>query len=155
MTSLTRDPLLWILLVVLVAAVVAVLRAGRTNMALRRTRKDLEAGLGEARGDIGQLHAHIAALTAQHQRDLADVRADAEASTKAVLKSAMGTLQSLAEEQQVLLDNLLKKYGDTTDVLADLMTVDHTGSQFSRRARGHLRAVRRLAGPARARRHRL
>ncbi|WP_208902324.1 ATP-binding protein [Streptomyces incarnatus] len=136
MTSLTTDPLLWILLVVLVAAVVAVLRARRTNMALRRTRKDLEAGLGQARGDVGQLHTHIAALTAQHQRDLADVRADAEAATKAVLKSAMGTLQSLAEEQQVLLDSLLKKYGDTTDVLADLMTVDHTGSQFGRRAKG-------------------
>ncbi|MFJ7150259.1 ATP-binding protein [Streptomyces sp. NPDC100445] len=136
MTSLTRDPLLWILLVVLVAAVAAVMRARRTNMALRRTRKDLETGLGQARGDVGQLHNHIAALTAQHQRDLADVRADAEAATKAVLKSAMGTLQSLAEEQQVLLDALLKKYGDTTDVLADLMSVDHTGSQFGRRAKG-------------------
>ncbi|MEW2511937.1 ATP-binding protein [Streptomyces sp. NPDC046870] len=136
MTSLTQDPLLWVLLVVLVAAVVAVMRARRTNMALRRTKKDLEAGLGEARGDVGELHAHIATLTAQHQRDLADVRADAEAATKAVLKSAMGTLQSLAEEQQVLLDSLLKKYGDTTEMLADLMTVDHTGSQFGRRAKG-------------------
>ncbi|MEV5874600.1 ATP-binding protein [Streptomyces sp. NPDC052101] len=136
MTSLTQDPLLWILLVVLIAAVAAVMRARRTNMALRRTRKDLETGLGEARGDVGQLHTHIAALTAQHQRDLADVRADAEAGTKAVLKSAMGTLQSLAEEQQVLLDSLLRKYGDTTDVLADLMSVDHTGSQFGRRAKG-------------------
>ncbi|MEU2226188.1 ATP-binding protein [Streptomyces sp. NPDC018347] len=136
MTSLTQDPLLWILLVVLIAAVVAVMRARRTNIALRRTKKDLETGLGEARGDVGQLHAHVAALTAQHQRDLADVRADAEASTKAVLKSAMGTLQSLAEEQQVLLDDLLKKYGDTTDVLGDLMAVDHTGSQFGRRAKG-------------------
>ncbi|GHE03131.1 ATP-binding protein [Streptomyces alanosinicus] len=136
MTSLTQDPLLWILLVVLIAAIIAVMRARRTNMALRRTRKDLEAGLGEARRDVGQLHTHVAALTAQQQRDLADVRADAEASTKAVLKSAMGTLQSLAEEQQVLLDSLLRKYGDTTDVLADLMSVDHTGSQFGRRAKG-------------------
>ncbi|MEU4929171.1 ATP-binding protein [Streptomyces yokosukanensis] len=136
MTSLTQDPLLWILLVVLIAAIAAVMRARRTNMALRRTRKDLETGLGEARGDVGQLHTHIATLSAQHQRDLADVRGDAEAATKAVLKSAMGTLQSLAEEQQVLLDSLLKKYGDTTDVLADLMSVDHTGSQFGRRAKG-------------------
>ncbi|WP_193433609.1 ATP-binding protein [Streptomyces fodineus] len=136
MTSLTQDPLLWILLVVLIAAVVAVMRARRTNMALRRTRKDLETGLGEARGDIGRLHAHIAALNTQHHGELADVRADAEAATKAVLKSAMGTLQSLAEEQQVLLDSLLRKYGDTTEVLADLMAVDHTGSQFGRRAKG-------------------
>ncbi|QHA09693.1 ATP-binding protein [Streptomyces broussonetiae] len=105
-------------------------------MALRRKRNDLEAGITAARGEVGHLHAHIAALNDQHDHALADVRADAEAATKAVLKSAMGTLQSLAEEQQVLLDGLLKKYGDDTGVLADLMSVDHTGSQFSRRAKG-------------------
>ncbi|MET7378910.1 ATP-binding protein [Streptomyces sp. NPDC005526] len=136
MTSLIQDPLLWILLVVLAAAVVAVLRARRTNMALRRTKNDLETGLGRAHAELGQARTHMAALGTQHELDLADVRADAESSTKAVLKSAMGTLQSLAEEQQVLLDNLLKKYGDDTEVLADLMSVDHTGSQFGRRAKG-------------------
>ncbi|MFF8945086.1 ATP-binding protein [Streptomyces sp. NPDC014864] len=136
MTSLIQDPLLWILLVVLAAAVVAVLRARRTNMALRRTKNDLETGLGRAHAELGQARTHVAALGTQHELDLADVRADAESSTKAVLKSAMGTLQSLAEEQQVLLDNLLKKYGDDTEVLADLMSVDHTGSQFGRRAKG-------------------
>ncbi|MFF5157704.1 ATP-binding protein [Streptomyces sp. NPDC000348] len=136
MTSLIGDPLLWILLVVLVAAVFAVLRARRTNLALRRTKKDLETGLGHAQGRIDQLQEHIASLGTQHSGDLADVRADAESSTKAVLKSAMGTLQSLAEEQQLLLDGLLQKYGNDTEVLADLMSVDHTGSQFSRRAKG-------------------
>ncbi|OBQ52077.1 histidine kinase [Streptomyces sp. H-KF8] len=105
-------------------------------MALRRTRKDLEANLGQTQGQLAQQQAHITALNARHQGDLADVRADAESSTKAVLKSAMGTLQSLAEEQQLLLDELLKKYGNDTEVLADLMSVDHTGSQFSRRAKG-------------------
>ncbi|CAL9358561.1 sensor histidine kinase [Streptomyces griseomycini] len=136
MTSLIRDPLLWVLLVVLVAAVFAVMRARRTNLALRRTKNDLETGLGQAQGRIVQLQEHIASLNARHKDDLADVRADAESSTKAVLKSAMGTLQSLAEEQQLLLDGLLKKYGDDAEVLADLMSVDHTGSQFSRRAKG-------------------
>ncbi|MFC8366757.1 ATP-binding protein [Streptomyces sp. CB02400] len=136
MTSLIGDPLLWILLVVLVAAVFAVQRARRTNLALRRTKKDLETGLGQAQGRIDQLQGHIASLDTQHRGDLADVRADAESSTKAVLKSAMGTLQSLAEEQQLLLDGLLQKYGNDTEVLADLMSVDHTGSQFSRRAKG-------------------
>lgn len=136
MTSLIGDPLLWILLVVLVAAVFAVQRARRTNLALRRTKNDLETGLGQAQGRIDQLQGHIAALDTQHRGDLADVRADAESSTKAVLKSAMGTLQSLAEEQQLLLDGLLQKYGNDTEVLADLMSVDHTGSQFSRRAKG-------------------
>lgn len=136
MTSLIEDPLLWILLVVLVAAVFAVQRARRTNQALRRTKNDLETGLGQAQGRVDQLQGHIAALDSQHRGDLADVRADAESSTKAVLKSAMGTLQSLAEEQQLLLDGLLQKYGNDTEVLADLMSVDHTGSQFSRRAKG-------------------
>ncbi|MFF6813658.1 ATP-binding protein [Streptomyces sp. NPDC012403] len=136
MTSLTGDPLLWILLVVLVAAVFAVQRARRTNLALRKTKKDLEDGLGQAQSRIDQLQGHIASLDTQHRGDLADVRADAESSTKAVLKSAMGTLQSLAEEQQLLLDGLLQKYGNDTEVLADLMSVDHTGSQFSRRAKG-------------------
>ncbi|CAM5632412.1 ATP-binding protein [Streptomyces pilosus] len=136
MTSLIEDPLLWILLVVLVAAVFAVQRARRTNLALRRTKNDLETNLGHAQGRIDQLQGHISALDIQHRGDLADVRADAESSTKAVLKSAMGTLQSLSEEQQLLLDGLLKKYGNDTEVLADLMAVDHTGSQFGRRAKG-------------------
>ncbi|GGV40580.1 ATP-binding protein [Streptomyces griseoflavus] len=136
MTSLIEDPLLWILLVVLVAAVFAVQRARRTNLALRRTKNDLETNLGHAHGRIDQLQGHISALGDQHRGDLANVRADAESSTKAVLKSAMGTLQSLSEEQQLLLDGLLKKYGNDTEVLADLMAVDHTGSQFGRRAKG-------------------
>ena len=136
MTSLIKDPLLWILLVVLAAAVLAVLRARRTNLALRRTRKDLEAGLGQAQGRIGQLEAHIGTLDTRHRGELADVRADAESATKAVLKSAMGTLQSLAEEQQLLLDPQLNKYGNHSEVLADQMSVDHTRSQFSRRAKG-------------------
>ncbi|MFJ8898430.1 ATP-binding protein [Streptomyces sp. NPDC102351] len=136
MTSLIEDPLLWILLLVLAAAVLAVLRARRTNLALRRTRKDLESGLGQAQGRIEQLQTHITSMDTRHRGELAEVRADAESSTKAVLKSAMGTLQSLAEEQQLLLDGLLKKYGNDSEVLADLMSVDHTGSQFSRRAKG-------------------
>ncbi|EFE71382.1 MULTISPECIES: ATP-binding protein [Streptomyces] len=136
MTSLIRDPLVWILLVVLIAAVFAVMRARRTNLALRRTKNDLETGLGQAQGQVARLQEHIALLNTQHKDDLAGVRADAESSTKAVLKSAMGTLQSLAEEQQLLLDGLLKKYGNDTEVLADLMSVDHTGSQFGRRAKG-------------------
>jgi hypothetical protein len=136
MKSIVQDPLLWILIVVLVAAAFALPRARRTNLALRKKQGDLEGGLGQAQGQIAQLQGHIAALSDRHHRDVADVRADAESATKAVLKSAMGTLQSLAEEQQLLLDRMLKKYGNESEVLADLMGVDHTGSQFSRRAKG-------------------
>ncbi|MGA4838188.1 ATP-binding protein [Streptomyces sp. G45] len=136
MTSLIQDPLLWILLVVLFGAVTAVSRARRTNLALRKARKDLEAELGSARGQLAHVHGQLTAQSSQHEQDVAEVRADAKSSTTAVVKSAMGTLQSLAEEQQLLLDGLLKKYGDDTEVLADLMAVDHTGSQLGRRAKG-------------------
>ncbi|WP_431033143.1 ATP-binding protein [Streptomyces sp. P6-2-1] len=136
MTSFFRDPLLWFSLVVLVVAVFAVLRARRTNLSLRKAKAELEAGLGRARGDLAHLEARTASLSERHHGELADVRADAESSTKAVLKSAMGTLQSLAEEQQLLLDGLLQKYGDDSEMLADLMSVDHTGSQIGRRAKG-------------------
>jgi hypothetical protein len=136
MTSFFRDPLLWFSLAVLVAGVFAVLRARRTNLSLRKAKAELEAGLGRARGDLAHLEARTASLNDRHQGELADVRADAESSTKAVLKSAMGTLQSLAEEQQLLLDGLLQKYGDDSEMLADLMSVDHTGSQIGRRAKG-------------------
>lgn len=136
MTSLFQDPLLWILIVVLVAALAAILRARRTNLVLRTTRRELETDLDLARSELVLTHTRLSAASGQHDQEVAEVRADAEAATKAVLKSAMGTLQSLAEEQQLLLDGLLKKYGDDSEVLADLMAVDHTGSQFSRRAKG-------------------
>ncbi|MFC3346231.1 sensor histidine kinase [Streptomyces echinoruber] len=136
MTSWIQDPLLWILLVVLVTAVFAVMRARRTNMALRRKNSALRGELDAAHLENGRLHNQLTSVQTQYAADLAEVRADAESATKAVLKSAMGTLQSLAEEQQVLLDSLLKKYGDDTGVLADLMLVDHTGAQVSRRAKG-------------------
>jgi hypothetical protein len=136
MTSFIQDPLLWVLIIVIVAAVLAVMRARRTNMALRRNNDNLQSNLVAVQGQLRQVQTGYETLTARHVDDLAEVRADAESATKAVLKSAMGTLQSLAEEQQVLLDNLQKQYGDDTRVLADLMLIDHTSSQFSRRTKG-------------------
>ncbi|MEV0641768.1 ATP-binding protein [Streptomyces sp. NPDC050619] len=136
MTSLIQDPALWILLVVVIAAVFAMMRARRTNMALRTNNNNLQSSLVAAQGQLGHVQSSYEALTDRHVEDLAEVRADAESATKAVLKSAMGTLQSLAEEQQVLLDSLQKDYGDDARVLADLMLIDHTSSQFSRRTKG-------------------
>jgi hypothetical protein len=136
MTSFIQDPLLWILLIVIIAAAFAVMRARRTNMALRRNNDNLQSNLVAVQGQLRQVQTGYETLTSRHIEDLAEVRADAESATKSVLKSAMGTLQSLAEEQQVLLDNLQKEYGDDSRVLADLMLVDHTSSQFSRRTKG-------------------
>ncbi|MFF2655486.1 ATP-binding protein [Streptomyces sp. NPDC058045] len=136
MTSLFRDPLLWILLVVLLAAVTAVLRARRTNLALRRHNTDLRGTGDTLRVDRDRLHQENATLRNRYAADLAEVRKDAEDDTKSVLKSAMRTLQVLADQQQGVIDKVQKKYGDDEQILADLMMVDHTNSQFSRRAQG-------------------
>ncbi|HET9383341.1 MAG TPA: ATP-binding protein, partial [Streptomyces sp.] len=58
---------------------------------------------------------------------------EAEEATKTVLKSAMRTLQGLAAEQQLVVSRLQSKYGDST-MLQDLLEIDHTNSQFGRRA---------------------
>jgi len=105
-------------------------------MHLRRQRTDLEgehAALRERHNDLGAAYSR---LSDQHQAELAEVRQDAEEDTKSVLKAAMRTLQGLADEQQVVIDRLQRKYGDNPQILSDLMTIDHTNSQFGRRAQG-------------------
>ncbi|MFI1353098.1 ATP-binding protein [Streptomyces sp. NPDC020898] len=136
MTSLIQDPILWILFVVLVAAVAAVMRARRTNMALRRKSNDLQSAREAAQNERDRLYAEYTQLNAQHANDLAAVRKDAEEDTKAVLKSAMRTLQVLADEQQLIIEKSQRRYGDDEQVLSDLMMIDHTNSQFGRRAQG-------------------
>ncbi|MGV9247175.1 ATP-binding protein [Streptomyces sp. NPDC003710] len=137
MTSFTRDPLLWILLVVLLAAVVAVMRARRTNMALRKQNAELSADLHGTRTEAQRLHIENAGLRSEQERALAEVRRDAEAETKDVLRAWMRTLQVLADEQQRSISDLARlKYGDDPQLLADFMTIDHTNSQFGRRAQG-------------------
>lgn len=83
-----------------------------------------------------ELHVAHTGLTHQHSAELAEVRRDAEEETKAVLKAAVRTLQGLADEQQVVIENAQKKYGDDPGMLADLMAIDHANSQFGRRAQG-------------------
>ncbi|MFJ7899101.1 ATP-binding protein [Streptomyces sp. NPDC096198] len=137
MTSLIKEPLLWLLLVVLIAAALAVNRARRTNMALRKQNTDLGSVRDGLHLETQRLHAEYAALRADQERALAEVRGDAEAETKDVLKSWMRSLQVLADQQQRSISDLARlKYGDDAQVLADLMTIDHTNSQFGRRAQG-------------------
>ena len=136
MTSLFEDPLLWVLLVVLIAAIFAVMRARRTNIQLRANNNKLHGDVASVRGQLAELQTTYSSVSARHAADLEEVRKDAESATKATLKSAVGTLATLAEEQLALLDGLQQKYGDDHAVLGDLMLVDHTGSQFSRRTKG-------------------
>ncbi|MEU6236675.1 ATP-binding protein [Kitasatospora sp. NPDC047058] len=136
MTSFVREPLVWVLVVVMLAAVGAALQAWRTNQALRRRNVSLEeAGslAARQRDELGVLNTQ---LQGRHAADVAEVRRDAEEDTKAVLKAAMRTLQGLADEQQVVIDRVQRKYGDSPQILADLMVIDHANSQFGRRAQG-------------------
>ncbi|MFI2791371.1 ATP-binding protein, partial [Kitasatospora sp. NPDC018614] len=137
MTSLMKDPLLWILLGVLVTAVLAVMRARRTNMALRRQGADLRTDRDRLDAERLRLHAEYETLRAEHERALAEVRDVAESETKDVLRAWMRTLQVLADEQQRSISDLARlKYGNDPKILADFMTIDHTNSQFGRRAQG-------------------
>ncbi|GAA3808209.1 ATP-binding protein [Streptomyces chiangmaiensis] len=137
MTSLMKDPLLWILLVVLIAAVIAVTLARRTNMALRKQNADLHADQSRLDAKRQRLHNENATLRTEHDRILAQVRSDAEEEIKAALRTWMRNLQVLADEQQRSISDLARlKYGNDPEILADLMKIDHANSQFSGRAQG-------------------
>ncbi|MFE9424996.1 ATP-binding protein [Kitasatospora sp. NPDC006697] len=61
----------------------------------------------------------------------AEARADQNA--KAALKSTMRALQGLANEQQAAISQMQERH-DQPAVLRDLLEIDHTNSQFNRRA---------------------
>ncbi|MGV9912598.1 sensor histidine kinase [Streptomyces tendae] len=119
MTEYTGNPLLWVALVALVAAAVLISRQRRAARALRQQVQGLRDHYTELENDYGK-----SVQAAQEQ---------AEDETKTVLKSAMRTLQGLAAEQQLVLSRLQNKYGDSP-LLQDLLEIDHTNSQFGRRA---------------------
>ncbi|MGW1410336.1 ATP-binding protein [Streptomyces sp. NPDC002403] len=134
--TFAQGPLLWALVVVALVAVGAVLRARKTNIGLRRQNSELHQQRDTLQRQRDELHVAYTGLTHQHSGELAEVRKDAEEETKAVLKAAVRTLQGLADEQQVVIENAQQKYGDDPGILADLMAVDHANSQFGRRAQG-------------------
>ncbi|MFE2109870.1 ATP-binding protein [Kitasatospora sp. NPDC059463] len=119
MTHSLQNPILWALLVVLLGAIAVIVLQRRAA--------------ASARQETGELRAHYAALESDFSQSVeaAHVRADEE--TKTVLKSAMRTLQGLAAEQQLVISRLQTKYGDSV-ILEDLLEIDHTNSQFGRRA---------------------
>ncbi|GHB02136.1 sensor histidine kinase [Streptomyces sp. AD681] len=119
MTEYTGNPLLWVALVALVAAAVLISRQRRAARALRQQVQGLRDHYTELENDYGK------SVQAAQER--------AEDETKTVLKSAMRTLQGLAAEQQLVLSRLQNKYGDSP-LLQDLLEIDHTNSQFGRRA---------------------
>ncbi|BAJ29580.1 MULTISPECIES: ATP-binding protein [Kitasatospora] len=119
MTKYTANPLLWVLFLVLAAAVLVVVRQRKASAALRQ--------------EIGGLREHYTDLEHHYTQSVASAQEQADEATKTVLKSAMRTLQGLAAEQQLILSRLQDKYGESV-ILQDLLEVDHTNSQFGRRA---------------------
>jgi two-component sensor histidine kinase len=59
--------------------------------------------------------------------------ARADLSAKATMKAMMRTVQSLANEQQVVISDMQDRHDDPA-VLEDLMKIDHANSQLGRRA---------------------
>lgn len=119
MTPYAASPLLWALVAALAAALVLIVRQRR---AARAARQEMHA-----------LTEHYARLENDYARSVQAAQEQAEEETKTVLKSAMRTLQGLAAEQQLVLSRLQTKYGDSA-ILQDLLEIDHTNSQFGRRA---------------------
>ncbi|WP_329500725.1 ATP-binding protein [Kitasatospora herbaricolor] len=119
MTKYTANPVLWGLALILVAAVAVVVRQRKAAQALRQ--------------ELAGLKDHYSDLENHYTQSVEAAHEQADEATKTVLKSAMRTLQGLAAEQQLILSRLQSKYGESV-ILQDLLEVDHTNSQFGRRA---------------------
>ncbi|MFF3328024.1 ATP-binding protein [Streptomyces sp. NPDC002888] len=119
MTQYIQNPVFWALLVVILAAIAVIVRQ-------RRAARDFKQ-------EITGLRSHYSELENQYSESVEAAQERAEEATKTVLKSAMRTLQGLAAEQQLIVSRLQNKYGESV-ILQDLLEIDHTNSQFGRRA---------------------
>lgn len=119
MTDYIQNPVLWALLVAVLVAVAVIARQRRAARTLRQEFADVRARHAELE------NGYAKSVEAAQER--------AEEATKTVLKSAMRTLQGLAAEQQLIVSRLQNKYGESV-ILQDLLEIDHTNSQFGRRA---------------------
>ncbi|RAG82587.1 ATP-binding protein [Streptacidiphilus pinicola] len=119
MTEYIENPALWALVVLLIIVIAVVVRQRKAAMALRQ--------------EITGLREYYSDLEHHYTQSVAAAQEQAEEATKTVLKSAMRTLQGLAAEQQLILSRLQAKHGESV-ILQDLLEIDHTNSQFGRRA---------------------
>ncbi|MGK5530827.1 ATP-binding protein [Streptomyces sp. URMC 129] len=119
MTQYLQDPALWGLIAGTPLAASVIYRGRKTSAKLRRQNADLESRHRELENTFNEA--------------VEDARLRAEDATKTALKSAMRTLQGLANEQQLVISKLQGKYGDQ-EILQDLLEIDHMNSQFGRRA---------------------
>ncbi|WP_225804527.1 sensor histidine kinase KdpD [Streptomyces sp. NK15101] len=119
MTEYMQNPMLWALLVLVLAAIAVIVRQRKAAQALKQ--------------QIDGLRSHYSDLENHYAQSVEAAQEQAEEATKTVLKSAMRTLQGLAAEQQLVVSRLQSKYGESA-MLQDLLEIDHTNSQFGRRA---------------------
>lgn len=119
MTQYLQDPALWGLVAAVPIAASAVVYSRKKNAKLRDEKTEIARQYAELEGRFEEV--------------LAEAQSRAEESTKTALKSAMRTLQGLANEQQLAISKLQGKYGDM-QILEDLLSIDHMNSQFGRRA---------------------
>jgi len=119
MTQYLQDPALWGLIVGAPLGAAAIYRGRKSNARLRDENRSLRD--------------YYANLEAGHSAVVAEAQSNAEEATKTALKTAMRTLQGLANEQQLVISRLQEKYGDS-QILQDLLEIDHTNTQFGRRA---------------------
>ncbi|MFC9294558.1 ATP-binding protein [Streptomyces sp. NPDC057011] len=119
MTYYIQNPVLWVLLVAVLGAVAVIVRQRKSARTLQR--------------EIQGLRGHYAELENSYAKSVEAEKERAQDATKSVLKSAMRTLQGLAAEQQLIISGLQNKYGESV-ILQDLLEIDHTNSQFGRRA---------------------
>ncbi|MDT0344356.1 ATP-binding protein [Streptomyces litchfieldiae] len=119
MTQYLQDPALWGLIVGTPLAASVIYRGRKATAKLRAEKAELEARHFELESNFSEA--------------VEDARLRAEEGTKTALKSAMRTLQGLANEQQLAISKIQEKYGDQ-EYLQDLLEIDHMNSQFGRRA---------------------
>ncbi|WP_372410149.1 ATP-binding protein [Streptomyces luteireticuli] len=155
---------IWCLAVALVAVVVLLVRQRRIAAALRaraaaleenvRARDEEAARLVDVRlpavtdaADTavplpgllddrlaGTAFAHSLQSVMDHFAKAVDkARVRADQSAKAALRASMRALQGLAHEQQLAISTMQDRH-DNPEVLRDLLEIDHTNSQFGRRA---------------------
>lgn len=119
MTNYLHDPAIWGLVAGTPLAAAVIYRGRKANSRLRAEKTELETRRNE--------------LEAGLEERVQDARLRAEEATRTALKSAMRTLQGLANEQQLAISRTQEKYGDR-EILQDLLEIDHMNSQFGRRA---------------------
>ncbi|MGA5581245.1 ATP-binding protein [Streptomyces sp. WAC00469] len=136
---MTQDALVWFLVALAVIAIAAVWILSRRNKAVAKRKAEIEADLNQqlskADEQIVSLTLELQQFKDEHEERIRQAEEAAEESTKAVLKGSARFLQSLAAEQQTLLETIQRKYGGHS-VLGDLLEVSHANAQMSRKAQG-------------------